>query len=56
MDKSIILGVMLLHTDGNREYYEPNFTQEDIDAIFTILDKYGDENDSKRGNLQVIEK
>lgn len=56
MNKSIILGIMLQHTDGDKEYYEPHFTTEDIDTIYTILEKYGDDNESKRGNLQVIDK
>lgn len=53
--KSIIIGIMLKHTDGDMEYYEPSLTDEDADAIFRILDKYGDDNPSVRGNLTVVE-
>ena len=56
MNKSIVLGIMLLHTDGDKEYYEPDFTNEDIEKIYKILDKYGDNNESIRGDLEVIEK
>ncbi len=52
---SKVIGVMLRHDDGDKEYYEPNFTEEDINAIYKILDKYGDENDSKRGELEVVD-
>lgn len=56
IEKSIVIGIMLLHSDGDREYYEPDFSKEDIDAIYKILDKYGDNNESIRGNLRVIDK
>ena len=46
---------MLLHDDGDLEYYEPKLTTEDIDTIYRILDKYGDNNDSIRGDLVVKE-
>jgi len=55
MDKSKIIGFMLLHTDGDMEYYEPQLSNTDIDAIYQILDKYGDDNDSMRGTLAVID-
>lgn len=55
MEKSTIIGIMLLHTDGDREYYEPNLSEEDITAIYKILDKYGDDNESTRGNLRIID-
>lgn len=54
MKKSIVKGIMLQHTDGDLEYYEPEFSDEDMDAIFKILDKYGDDNWSIRGELDVI--
>ena len=54
MYMSNVIGIMLEHSDGDREYYEPNLTQEDMDAIFEILQKYGDDNESKRGDLAVI--
>lgn len=56
MENSTIIGFMLLHTDGDREYYEPALTPEDIDAIYQILNKYGDDNESIRGTLKVINK
>lgn len=54
MDKSIIIGIMLLHTDGDKEFYNPDLTPEDTDKIYKILEKYGDDNDSIRGDLKVI--
>lgn len=53
--KSMIKGIMLQHTDGDMEYYEPEFSEEDAAAIYMILEKYGDDNDSLRGELKVIE-
>lgn len=55
VNMSRIRGIMLQHTDGDLEYYEPEFSDEDMDAIFKILDKYGDDNESIRGNLDVID-
>lgn len=55
MKESIIIGLMLQHCDGDLEYYQPNLSKNDTDAIFKILDKYGDDNESIRGNLQVID-
>lgn len=55
MDKSIIIGFMLKHTDGDKEYYEPPLTNKDQDTIYRILAKYGDDNDSIRGELQVVD-
>ena len=46
---------MLIHCDGDKEYYSPKLTTEDQNAIFKILDKYGDNNDSIRGELAVHE-
>jgi len=51
---SKVIGVMLRHDDGDKEYYEPQFTEEDMESIYKILDKYGDNNESKRGELEVI--
>ena len=45
---------MLKHSDGDREYYEPKLSAEDVTAIYAILDKYGDNNESIRGDLVVI--
>lgn len=53
--KSQIIGLMLLHSDGDKEYYEPELSQEDMSAIYAILEKYGDDNESIRGNLDVID-
>ena len=47
--QSVIAGIMLKHTDGDFEYYSPELTKEDQNAIFQILDKYGDDNPSLRG-------
>lgn len=55
MNKSKIIGFMLLHTDGDKEYYSPELSEKDQDAIFKILDKYGDDNESRRGNLKIID-
>lgn len=52
---SKVIGVMLRHSDGDKEYCEQQFTEEDINAIYKILDKYGDNNDSKRGELEVVD-
>lgn len=52
---SNIIGIMLLHSDGDNEYYHPQLSAEDQEAIFKILDKYGDNNDSIRGQLIVSE-
>ena len=51
MDKSIIKGIMLKHSDGDFEYYSPQLSAEDTQAIYKILDKYGDENPSCRGEV-----
>lgn len=55
VSKSKVIGIMLQHTNGDKEYYEPELSQDDIDAIFAILNKYGDDNESIRGNLKVID-
>ena len=55
MEKSKIIGIMLRHTNGDKEYYNPQLSQNDMDAIFAILDKYGDDNESIRGDLKVID-
>lgn len=54
VEKSKVIGIMLQHSDGDKEYYEPELSKEDIEEIFKILDKYGDDNDSVRGDLKVI--
>ena len=56
MNTSKIIGIMILHTDGDKEYYEPAFSQDDQAAIYKILEKYGDQNESKRGNLDVVDR
>jgi len=38
MNKSKIIGFMLLHTDGDKEYYSPELSEKDQDAIFRILE------------------
>ena len=53
--ESQIIGIMLQHTDGDKEYYTPELTKKDRAAIFSILEKYGDNNESKRGDLAVID-
>lgn len=55
MKQSIIIGIMLQHTDGDKEYYSPKLSNKDIGEIYKILDKYGDNNESIRGNLKVID-
>ena len=55
MNRSQIIGFMLLHTDGDKEYYSPKLSEKDCNAIFKILEKYGDDNESCRGNLHVID-
>lgn len=55
IEKSKVIGIMLQHSDGDKEYYEPELLKEDIEAIFKILEKYGDDNDSVRGDLKVID-
>lgn len=52
---SQIKGFMLRHSDGDLEYYEPELSQEDMTAIFDILYKYGDDNESMRGQLIVVD-
>lgn len=52
---SKVIGIMLQHSDGDKEYYEPNLTEKDIKAIYKILEKYGDDNESIRGDLAVID-
>ena len=54
--QSKIVGFMLLHSDGDKEYYEPNLSENDISVIYSILDKYGDSNESIRGNLIITER
>lgn len=41
VEKSKVIGIMLQHSDGDKEYYEPELLKEDIEAIFKILEKYG---------------
>ena len=53
MKQSQIIGIMLQHTDGDMEYYEPELSKEDMTAIYKILEKYGDNNESIRGRLVV---
>lgn len=53
--KSKIIGVMLLHTDGDKEYWEPGLQPEDMDAIFKILEKYDGKGEDIRGNLKVFD-
>lgn len=43
VEKSKVIGIMLQHSDGDKEYYEPELLKEDIEAIFKILEKYGDD-------------
>ena len=52
---SKIIGVMLQHSDGDKEYYNPNLSRRDEMKIFEILEKYGDNNESKRGDLAIID-
>lgn len=53
--KSKIIGFMLLHTDGDKEFYNPQLSAEDQKKIYKILEKYGDDNESTRGNLKIID-
>ena len=55
VEKSKVIGIMLQHSDGDKEYYEPELSKEDIETIFKILEKYGDDNDYVRGDLKVID-
>ena len=52
---SQIIGIMLKHTDNDREYYTPELSATDQKAIYKILEKYGDNNESIRGDLSVID-
>lgn len=52
---SKIIGFMLRHSDGDKEYYEPALSAEDMAKIYRILCKYGDDNESLRGELEVID-
>ncbi len=54
--RSKVIGIMLQHTDGDKEYYCPDFSLKDIATIYKILEKYGDENESIRGDLEVVNK
>ena len=51
MDRTIIKGIMLKHSDGDFEYYSPTLSEEDQNAIYKILNKYGDNNASCRGEV-----
>ena len=55
MNRSKIIGFMLLHTDGDKEYYSPELSDKDMKAIYKILEKYGDSNESCRGNLKIFD-
>lgn len=55
MNRSKIIGFMLLHTDGDKEYYSPELSDKDMKAIYKILEKYGDNNESCRGNLKIFD-
>lgn len=55
MNKSHIVGIMIRHTDNDLEFYNPHLSKEDEDIIYDILDKYGDNHESKRGELAVID-
>ena len=37
MNKSKIIGFMLLHTDGDKEFYTPQLSAEDQQKIYKIL-------------------
>jgi len=53
--QSQIIGVMLQHSDGDKEYYNPQLSRRDQLKIYEILEKYGDNNESLRGALAVID-
>ena len=55
MEKSIIYGVMLQHADGDKEFYTPKLSAADQSKIYKILDKYGDDNESQRGELETYD-
>lgn len=51
--QSYILGIMLKCPDGDKEYCHLNLLPEDEAAIYKILEKYDDDENSLRGNLRV---
>lgn len=55
MKKSHICGIMLKHTDGDLEYYTPALTEADESKIYKVLEKYGDDNESQRGELETYD-
>lgn len=56
VDRSIILGVMLRHTDGDLQYWNVPLSYDDQERIFEILIGYDEENTGEdiRGNLTVV--
>lgn len=55
---SKIIGFMLLHSDGDKEFWNLEVSEEDQATIFSILEKYDSRefDDSIRGDLKVTEK
>lgn len=39
VEKSKVIGIMLQHSDGDKEYYEPELLKEDIDSDFEHTSK-----------------
>lgn len=37
VEKSKVIGIMLQHSDGDKEYYEPELLKEDMEAILRFL-------------------
>ncbi len=54
---SAIIGFMIEHTDGDKEFWNLEVSAEDQKAIYEILAKYDSDeyDDSLRGDLKVIE-
>lgn len=57
MEKSQIIGIMIKHTDGDMEYWQPPLSQKDMDVMYKVLEKYDGQGDDMRGHpIEVIEK
>ena len=55
VEKSKVIGIMLQHSDGDKEYYEPELLKEDIEAIFNGEKAVGNPCDPKGLYLQEVE-
>ena len=55
--QSRIIGFMLKHSDGDKEFWSLNLTPSDMKAVYDILEKYDDAGvgSSIRGELDIID-